>query len=76
MCNWVTMLYSIKKLYWGNNNKKILKSQPKRLYCTKFINVNIKPILIWQSYKCVCVCVCMCLSISKHLINISCWSIN
>ena len=23
MCNWVTMLYSGKKLYWGNNNKKI-----------------------------------------------------
>ena len=22
MCNWVTMLYSEKKLYWGNNNKK------------------------------------------------------
>ena len=22
MCNWVTMLYSGKKLYWGNNNKK------------------------------------------------------
>ena len=22
MCNWVTMLYSRKKLYWGNNNKK------------------------------------------------------
>ena len=22
MCNWITMLYSRKKLYWGNNNKK------------------------------------------------------
>ena len=22
MCNWVTMLYSRKKLYWGNNKKK------------------------------------------------------
>ena len=25
MCNWVTMLYSRKKLYCGNNNKKIFK---------------------------------------------------
>ena len=24
MCNWVTMLYSKKKLYWGNNNNKFL----------------------------------------------------
>ena len=24
MCNWVTVLYSREKLYWGNNNKKIL----------------------------------------------------
>ena len=22
MCNWVTILYGRKKLYWGNNNKK------------------------------------------------------
>ena len=30
MCNWVTMLYSRKKkLYWGNNNKKILKNEKK-----------------------------------------------
>ena len=25
MCHWVTMLYSRKKLCWGNNNKKIFK---------------------------------------------------
>ena len=25
MWNWVTMLYSRKKLYWGTNNKKIKK---------------------------------------------------
>ena len=23
MCNWVTMLYSRKKMYWGNNKNKI-----------------------------------------------------
>ena len=24
MCNWVTVLYSRKKKYWGNNKKKVM----------------------------------------------------
>ena len=27
VCNWVTMLYSRKKLYWGNNQKKSEKKE-------------------------------------------------
>ena len=32
MCNWVSMLYSRKKLYWGNRNlKKVFKKYKKRV---------------------------------------------
>ena len=35
MCNWVTVPYSIKKLYWGNKNKNILSS------LVKNVNANL-----------------------------------
>ena len=41
MCNWDTMLYSRKKMYWGNNNeKKFKKKRKKAVFAIN--NVTIK----------------------------------
>ena len=44
MWNWVTMLYSRKKLYWGTNNKKNKKKFNKIKIKNKKIkkNINLK----------------------------------
>ena len=40
MCNWVTMLYSRKKLYWGNNKKKFIKKKIKDLLLSLLYHNN------------------------------------
>ena len=39
MCKWVTMLYSRKKLYWGNNNKFKIKLEKKEYLVHLFFNL-------------------------------------
>ena len=45
MFNWVTMIYSRKKLYWGKKLLKIIIIIKKMYFCSSFKNENNSKIL-------------------------------